>query len=221
MKAHPSIRVWLAASCAAAFALGAANAAEISVNVRDDQGAIVDDAVVILKPRSGDAVNSPARRMQEGSFEIVQKNLSFLPHTLVVPRGATVAFPNQDVVRHHVYSFSPARKFELALYGQEESRTVTFNNPGIVAIGCNIHDSMQAYVFIYDAGEEAKLSEQGLANFGDLPEGEYSISVWHPRMKRQEDAVEQIVRAGGDVSYSATIKIPLRPAHRPARTSYN
>lgn len=216
------MKIWLAAMCSMASAMGAACAAEISVNVRDEQGEVVDDAVVVLSRRGAgaNAARSPVHREERVFYQIVQKDLRFSPHILVVPSGATVAFPNQDTVRHHVYSFSPAKKFELALYGQDEDRSITFDKPGIIAIGCNIHDDMQAYIYVYDSAQQAKLSEQGSAAFSNLPEGEYTITVWHPRLKRHDDAKEQIVRAAGEVSYSATVKMPLRPAHRPARTSY-
>lgn len=216
-------KIWIAAFYATICAIGAAHAAQITVSVRDEQSEAIDDAVVILTPRGAlsGAEKNRARSEAATSYQIVQKDLKFSPHVLAVPLGATVTFPNQDTVRHHVYSFSPARKFELALYGRDEDRSVTFENAGIVAIGCNIHDDMQAFIYVYDKQQRALVSERGGIAFENIPEGEYSITVWHPRLKRLNETLEQIVRVDENVSYDATMIVPLRPAHRPARAMYN
>jgi len=115
-----------------------ANAADLTVTVRNSAGRPVADAVVSLYPASG----AGALR-QDGPYRITQHDVKFDPFVTIVPVGAEVAFPNLDKTRHHVYSFSAAKTFELKLYGQGETRTVRFDKPGIVSLGCNIHDSGQ------------------------------------------------------------------------------
>ena len=114
---------------------GVAAAADLVVSVRTAAGAPVSDAVVSLPE-----IRGPLHAA--GPYRMAQHDLQFDPFVLVAPVGAEVAFPNLDRVRHHVYSFSPAHPFELKLYGRDESRSVRFDKPGVVALGCNIHDTM-------------------------------------------------------------------------------
>ena len=116
---------------------------------------------------------------------MVQQNIAFSPHVLIVPVGATVKFPNKDKVRHHVYSFSKAAKFEIKLFGQDESRSYTFTSPGAVALGCNIHDWMEAYVLVVNTPYFAKASLQGRARVANVPAGRYRLRFWHPRQKTE------------------------------------
>ena len=83
-----------------------------------------------------------------GRFVVSQQNLQFHPFLTIVPVGADVSFPNLDPTKHHVYSFSPAKKFELKLFAKDQSRTVHFDKPGVVALGCNIHDQMSAFIVV-------------------------------------------------------------------------
>ena len=223
MAEHLFIKARLAALWSIAASMGAAQAAEISVVVRDERDEAVTDAVVILTPGSvnGEPEAQAPYRDKSASYEIVQKDMQFAPHILVIPRGASVDFPNLDAVRHHVYSFSSAKRFELTLYGRDESRTVTFDKPGIVAIGCNIHDAMQAYIYVHDSQQEAKLSEHGRATFSNIPAGEYTIMVWHPRLKPRDAEIRQVVQVDADATHTESIEIPLRPARRSVRTSYH
>ena len=140
----------------ALFLGGAAQAADLTVVIRDGNGRPVEDAVV-MADASGRAA-PPATR-----FVINQRNMQFVPYVLVVPVGSTIEFGNLDPFRHHVYSFSPAKKFELKLFGQGETRPVRFDRPGLVSIGCNIHDSMQAFIQVVDTPFARKSDRAGAA----------------------------------------------------------
>ena len=98
---------------------------------------------------------------------------------LAVHTGTAVSFPNSDNIRHHVYSFSPAKRFELRLY-QARRRPVVFDKPGVVVLGCNIHDWMLGYVYITDDPFFAVSDDAGRLAL-DLPPGRYTASLWHPR----------------------------------------
>lgn len=160
---------------------GSVMAADLSVFVRGDDGAPLADAVVVVKPASGIAPGAPIRF--NWPMVMTQQNIAFNPYVLIVPVGAEVAFPNRDKVRHHVYSFSPARKFELKLYGEQQERTVTFDKAGVIPLGCNIHDQMIGYIYVTDSPYSAKTAATGEAVIHGLPSGAATMRVWHPDMK--------------------------------------
>jgi hypothetical protein len=181
----------------------AAHARDITVAVRDGAGRPVDDAVVTL--------DIPGRAPPPGRFTINQKHTMFTPFVLVVPAGSTVEFTNLDPFRHHVYSFSPAKKFELKLFGQGEKRSVTFDKPGTVALGCNIHDTMQAFVKVVDTSFAAKTGADGRATFRGAPAGAIRVLVWHPHLRAPGNQVTVTAGARGDATLPVSIKL-RRPA---------
>ncbi len=119
----------------------------------------------------------------EGPLRIVQRDVQFEPFVTVAPTGAEVEFPNRDKVRHHVYSFSAANRFQLKLYGREETRKVKFDKVGVVALGCNIHDRMAAFVKVVDTPFAAKTDASGQAVMHGAPAGQVTVKVWQPYMK--------------------------------------
>src|SRR5947209_1319793 len=149
-------------------------AGPLNVRVLDASGHPVRDAVVTFYP-SGAAAR-PAR--PGGRFTISQQNLQFHPFITIIPVGADVSFPNLDPTKHHVYSFSPAKKFELKLFARDQSRTVHFDKAGIVALGCNIHDQMSAFIFVTDTAWPARTNRQGIAAFGHAPNAPGRVTVW-------------------------------------------
>ena len=120
-----------------------------------------------------------------------QQNLQFHPFLSIVPVGADVSFPNLDNTKHHVYSFSPAKRFELKLFAKDQSRSVHFDKPGVVALGCNIHDQMSAFIFVTDSAWTARTNGQGVVTFSDAPNAQGRISVWHPYLRAPGGTVEQ------------------------------
>ncbi|MHB8283626.1 MAG: cupredoxin domain-containing protein [Caulobacteraceae bacterium] len=166
-------------------------AAELRVLVRTSEGAPIPNAVVTVYPLSGDHQPTPSSE----PLVVAQKGIAFDPYVLVAPVGSLVTFPNRDTVRHHVYSFSPAHRFELKLYGREEHRVERFDKVGVVAMGCNIHDAMAAYIDVVDTRFAAKTDGQGQALISDLPPGAATMKVWHPNAKL----------AGGTLTKSLTL----------------
>ncbi len=155
-----------------AMALGfAASAAELDIQVQSSSGAALADAVLMI-PSS---LPAPAAI----SVEIDQVNKSFVPFLTVVPVDSKIRFPNRDNIRHHVYSFSEAKKFELKLYSGVPSEPVVFDKPGVVTLGCNIHDSMIAHVVIVDTPWHTRSDSSGHASL-QLPPGQYELRYWHP-----------------------------------------
>lgn len=179
-------------------------AAPLTVRVVDAGGRPVRDAVVTLYP-AGSAAH-PAR--PGGRYSVAQKNLQFQPFLTVIPVGADVSFPNLDPTKHHVYSFSPAKKFELKLFARSQSRTVHFDKPGVVALGCNIHDQMSAYILVTDSAWTARTNAQGLVSFPDAPNAPGKLTVWHPYLRAPGGVAQQAVGSG---QRNAGFSIRLRP----------
>ena len=191
-----------------AFAAGLAlaapvAAASLTVRVVDSSGKPVRDAVVTLYPASGARPLKPS-----GRYTVSQQNLQFHPFLSIVPVGADVSFPNFDNTKHHVYSFSAAKRFELKLFAKDQSRTVHFDKPGVVALGCNIHDQMSAFIVITDSQWTARTNGQGVASFSDAPNASGRLVLWHPYLRAPGGTMQQQVASG---QRSAGFKVRLRP----------
>jgi plastocyanin len=188
-----------------------AMAGEVVVQVRTRDGAPVPNAVISLYPNGRPTPTAP-----RGQYRIEQRDLQFSPFVLLVPVGSDVSFPNFDNVRHHVYSFSPVRPFELRLYAREQTRTVRFDRPGIVPLGCNIHDGMIAYIAVADTGLAARTDAHGRAVFPDVPAGMAAARLWHPYLRTPGNKMEGnwTIEAGGQTQ---TVTVNLRAPPRPER----
>jgi plastocyanin len=193
--------VFLAAGLGLAAPLAAA---PFAVRVVDSSGHPVKDAVVTLYP-AGPAARAPRAA---GRFVVAQKNLQFHPFLSIVPVGADVSFPNLDPTKHHVYSFSSAKRFELKLFARDQSRTVHFDRPGVVALGCNIHDQMSAFIVVTDSAWTARTNPQGIAAFADAPNAPGRVMVWHPYLRGPGGMAQQAVSAS---QRSASFQVRLRP----------
>lgn len=176
-------------------------------------GAPLADAVVEVN------VADSAQPDTTPSVEVFQRNAAFHPHVSAVPVGTNVTFPNRDTSRHHVYSFSPTGVFDLNLYRQETPPPVHFNKAGVAVIGCNIHDDMQAFIVISNAGYRGVTDQSGKVNLEQLPPGEHRLRVWHPRLEATHqqwwDAPASI-SADDQRTVSLTLTVPPEPASQPS-----
>ena len=180
-----------------AFTIGAAQAqtAEISVTVTDDQGLPVADAVVVAAPADGGA-RSPVKAGERPRAGVVdQVDKEFTPKVTAILAGTAVTFPNHDDVRHQVYSFSPAKRFELPLYSGVPAEPVVFDKPGVVVLGCNIHDWMVGYIYVSDSPYFAKTGKDGKAILAELPPRAYAVRVWHPQLEGAEETTLKSIDA--------------------------
>ena len=198
----------LAVSGAAAGKDGA-----LEVRIADARGAPVADAIVSVRPRGGTAAPAPAPARRT----IDQKNLAFVPWLEVFHPGDEVVFRNSDGTRHHVYSFSPAAKFEFVLAPRESSPPLRLERTGVVAVGCNIHDSMIAWLYVTDAPWTARTGPDGRVRFDALPPGDYEVRTWQPRLRpgRGEPTRNTTVAAGAIASLSFALNLlpPPRTGH--------
>lgn len=168
-----------------------------TIVIKDSDGKPLSDAVVWLTAKQ------PMTLPINEHYEIGQKDRSFVPHILPVPQGAKVDFPNFDSILHHVYSFSETNSFELKLYRDKPHTPITFEQSGIVELGCNIHDWMLGYIVVVDGPFFGVTDGSGVLSLTH-PEGEYQLKVWHERFE-QLDSPEalpwQLFSSDTQISY--------------------
>ena len=199
-----------------AFAGTAATAADLDVQVRSQNGAPVRDAVVALH-----LVQQPTPLPKAaGNYAIDQRNIQFHPFVTVIPVGANVAFLNHDPVRHHVYSFSEAKTFELKLSERQVNRVVNFDKVGIVPLGCNIHDRMIAFIDVVDTPWAIKTNANGDASFRDVPAATVEIDVWHPYLRAPGNHISRMTTLGTGPAQRQNFRIALRSPPRPPDANY-
>jgi len=175
----------------------AAHAADFSVAVRNATGQPIRDAVVTLTPSSG----PPAGPIKfDWPMKMAQQNIQFEPFV-----------PNKDSVRHHVYSFSPTKRFELKLYGKDESRSVHFDKAGVVALGCNIHDSMAGFIKVVDTPYAAKTDAAGNVDIHNAPAGQVILRVWQPYLKAPNNEITRTVTVPAQGAGHETVAAEIRP----------
>ncbi|MGX5914464.1 methylamine utilization protein [Aliidiomarina sp. Khilg15.8] len=180
-----------------------ANATEITITVNDEQGEPLANAVVTYA--SDTQENSSVTK-----HEVVQRGRKFVPNTTLIQRGDTVTFPNQDSLRHHVYSFSAARTFEFELYGGDVSPSMDFPDTGLVVLGCNIHDDMIGYIVIDEQANGGVTDTDGRITLNPTQATEFRI--WHGAML--EPGLDPVVIAYDDLSaqqYEVTMPFSVEP----------
>ena len=177
-------------------------AATLDVTLTDAAGQPVRNAVVSVAA----SANAGGKARFAFTPMMSQRNIQFMPGLLVVPVGTAVGFPNYDKVRHHVYSFSKAKKFELKLYGRDETRSILFDRPGTVAVGCNIHDAMRGFIRVVDTPWAAVSDARGRVVIAGLPGGQVRITIWHPALRAKDN--ELALSASGQSSKTIQIPVP-------------
>lgn len=186
-------------------------AGEIHALVRDKTGKGIADAVVVALPATSIKGDTGAAT---AAIIVDQVNKEFVPYVLPVQVGTTVSFPNKDNIRHHVYSFSPAKAFELPLYTGSSAAPVLFDKPGAVVLGCNIHDWMIAYIYVSASPYFAKTGASGKAILTELPPGDYTVRTWHPRLEGKEQATERKLTIPRTGAVESSWEIGLKPEFR-------
>ena len=165
---------WIAGAASACLMASSVWAAEIQITVLGNDGEPLENAVVFLK---SDALIQQAK--PQSGVVMAQQNRAFIPGLQVITKGTAISFPNQDDVRHHVYSFSPAKTFELKLYIGKPKDPVVFDQEGIIELGCNIHDTMLAWVLVTNTSVFDKTDANGVVSFTGQKADQYDVDVWH------------------------------------------
>ena len=192
----------------------AARAGELIAQVVDGSDKPLADAVVVAYRANGHAEPvKPVTAIED------QVDKEFVPYVQAIRVGTQVKFPNKDDIRHHVYSFSPAKKFELPLYSGTPASAVLFDKVGVVKLGCNIHDWMIGYLYVTDAPYFGKTTAQGRVELKDLPAGTYRVRAWHPRLEATEESTTQQIEvkdgAPTHVEWALKLKREFRPRRAP------
>lgn len=157
-----------------AVCVASTSAATLTARVVDQQGKPLPNAVLTLQ-------GPPGKVPLVLKADMDQRDQEFMPRVLAVHSNTQVKFPNSDNIRHQVYSFSPAKRFELRLYSGTPSDPLLFDKPGLVVLGCNIHDWMVGYIYVTEAPWFAVSDANGVVKFDDMPSGHYSATLWHSK----------------------------------------
>jgi len=210
------VRAGLTAFLTLSF-IAPAIAGDLTVTVLDGDGAPVADAVVTVTAKNG-TMEKPVPAAEP--YTVNQKDTAYDPFVSIVPAGASVSFINSDSWGHHVYSFSKAKRFDITVPAEQVSTPIAFATPGVVVIGCNIHDRMLAYIFVNGDGLPSKSDKSGSARFSGLPAGEYSATAWHPslRSKRKLPAIEITLAESGETQ--ANLEIALKQQRKTKSKPY-
>jgi plastocyanin len=177
----------------------------LTITVTDSAGAPVADAVVYAEPAAGQVLPKSLRPV-----EIEQRKRKFIPKVTVVQVGTEISFPNNDTVKHHVYSFSPPKVFDLPLYSGKAAEPQLFDKPGLVVLGCNIHDQMIAYVQVVNTPYFIKTDASGKGRLDNVLPGKYVLKAWHYSLPPNAQIVEQpITLIGGDSNAAFKLNIKL------------
>lgn len=187
-------------------AMAGADAADVRIAVGSTAGGPVADAVVSLHGGTPSASRTATARMD-------QQHSAFVPGVLPVQMGTLVAFPNRDNIQHHVYSFSQPRQFEIPLYSGSKAPPIRFEKPGVVVVGCNIHDWMIGHIVVLDTPYFGKTAADGHLTL-DVPPGRYTLRVWHVRGSGAPLERTLVVPASGA---SSSLQLSLAPAKQEVR----
>ena len=183
-------------------------ATTLTIQVNDNAGAPLPNAVVYAEPASGQL---PPKSLHPA--EIEQKKRQFRPLVTVVQVGTEISFPNNDSVKHHVYSFSPPKVFDLPLYSGKAATPQLFDKTGTVVLGCNIHDRMIAYVQVVNTPYFGKSDAAGTVKLDDLIPGKYVLKTWYYGLPALSQVVEQPISIiGGDSSATVNLNVKAAPA---------
>jgi len=186
-------------------------AATLHAQVKDPAGKALADAVVYAI--AGAQLEGRAARLP---VAVEQFDREFVPYVSVVQVGTTVTFPNRDPILHHVYSFSPAKHIDIPLYTGKSPQEVLFDKPGVVTLGCNIHDWMIGYILVVATPYFAKVDAKGAATLRDLPAGAYDIHVWHPQQRAALPPQRVTLEAGASPSLDFAVDAaPRKVKYKP------
>jgi plastocyanin len=188
----------------------AVQSSNLRIQVTDEHKQPIADVVVEL------IASQPMATHATKLSNIAQENLTFVPFVSAIVAGSSIEFPNRDKTRHHVYSFSEAKSFEIQLYANKPDAPVLFDKAGIVSIGCNIHDYMQAYVYVGSSPLLGVSNDQGEITFSHLNHDTYQLKLWHPWQKNNHDSTKLVLERDSDIALTMAI-LPKRKPTAPKR----
>lgn len=185
------------------FVCGTSLAQTVNVKITSNKGNPVNQAVVYLEPAIAQEFPTPT------DISIMdQISSQFVPHILAVQSGTKVSFPNSDSIKHHVYSFSKPKTFELQLYKGLKAEPLTFGSKGEVELGCNVHDWMLGYIFVVDTPYFKQTDQTGTASL-EVPKGDYHVKIWHPRIQDASESLQKSLSVTQETKIEFTLSADL------------
>lgn len=214
-------RACLATLAACAGLSVEAQSASLTTVISDRNGQAVEEVVVYAIAADGGAADPVTGFSQP--LVMNQQSEQFRPHILVAQTGTTISFPNGDSVAHHVYSFSEPKRFELPLYQGTAHPPVTFDRPGVIDVGCNIHDHMEAHIVVVDTSYFATTGADGRAEISNLPSGNYTVQIYSPRLRAADHPAPQgiAIADNNEAVLQIQLEARLRPPHFSETESLN
>jgi plastocyanin len=197
----------LAVALFSAIGAGAADAGELRGRVVSTDGTGVAGAVVFVRTPTTPPPGGAATK----SAVMDQIDKQFVPHVLPIAVGTEVRFPNHDQIHHHVYSFSRVKSFDLPLSKGEEAAPVLFDAPGVVKVGCNIHDWMMGVIFVVPTATFATTDDGGAFTLRDVPSGDVTVAAWHEASETSLDDATQRVNVSESGVPDVTFTLAVRP----------
>ncbi len=172
------------------------------------QNAAIEETIVFFEP-----LNAQEGELISTDAVISTQNKQFKPNVLAITKGSTVDFPNMDRILHNVFSVSPFSEFDLGLYSAGSSKSVTFNEAGVIYVHCNVHHSMQADILVLDTPYFTQVDKNGHFELDDLPELAGTLKTWHPRANIE--SIELTVNSNHqNIQQTVVITRPEVPKHR-------
>lgn len=172
----------------------------IAGTIHDQQGAGAEDVVVFLKVKDASVEVAPSGQ----SYVMDQKNMEYVPHVVVIRKGESVTFKNSDALMHNVHAFLGRRSmFNIGIPAGGPDVTKPFKKVGEVAILCNVHPEMSAWVIVLEGPYFALSDEAGDYEISDVPTGMYTLVTWHEELGAQEQEVT--VPVDGSVTVDLTL----------------
>lgn len=153
-------------------------------------------------------IPAPAKATTPAPVVMKQERLAFVPHVLAIQKGTTVEFPNSDPIFHNVFSLSRKSSFDLGRYPMGASKSVRFDEPGLVKVFCHIHSDMNGLVMVLDNPFFTRPDASGRFEIDRVPPGTYRVVAWHERAR----PLETTVRIEPGHTSRLDFKIPLSEA---------
>jgi hypothetical protein len=141
---------------------------------------------------------------------VLQQGKRFEPRVIAVPVGSTVSFKNEDEIFHNVFSLTRGADFDLGLYGKDLSRDRRFETPGAVQLLCNIHSSMQGWVYVVDSPWYGQAAGDGTFKIARVPPGDYVVHAWHEGGSKPVERALAVSDAGAQVDLA--VNADVRPS---------
>ncbi len=180
-------------------------AAPVVITVIDTGGRPVPNAAVSIEVAGVRALAAAGTQAEMG-----QRFRAFVPSVLVVQTGTAVNFPNFDTVRHHIYSFSAAKPFEIKLYSGTPASPVVFDKPGTAILGCNIHDRMAGFIHVVNTPHFAMSDKIGQVVM-EVPAGEHTLQIWHPGLGAKQPPERQPIKVSAGSGAKLTVRVGGTP----------